>query len=52
MSHAETNIHMFPLENFSHGDVTIASEGQQILTYTRHLQALSSEVFLACHTQL
>ena len=30
-------------------DVTIASEGLQILTYARHFWPLSSEVSLACH---
>ena len=33
----------------SFGDVTIAGEGLQILTYTRHLWPLSSEGSLACH---
>ena len=32
------------------GDVTIAWEGLQILTYARHLLPLSSEGSLACHT--
>ena len=32
------------------GDVTIAGEELQILTYARHLWALSSEGSLACHT--
>ena len=36
------------LENF--GDVTIAGEGLQILTYARHSWPLSSEGSLACHT--
>ena len=40
-----------PLENFhSFGNVTIAGEGLQILTYARHLWLLSSEASLACHT--
>ena len=34
----------------SFGDVTIAGEGIQILTYARHLGPLSSEGSLACHT--
>ena len=39
-----------PLENFhSYGDVTIAGEGLQSLTYARHQQPLSSEGSLACH---
>ena len=33
-----------------YGDVTIASEGLQILTYARHSWPLSSECSLACHT--
>ena len=33
----------------SDGDVTIAGEGRQILTYTRHPSPLSSEDSLACH---
>ena len=32
-----------------HKDVTIAGEGLQILTYTRHSWPLSSEGSLACH---
>ena len=34
----------------SYGDVTIAGEGLQILTYTRHSWPLSSEGSLTCHT--
>ena len=34
----------------SHGDVTIAGEGLQILTYARHSWPLSSEGSLTCHT--
>ena len=34
----------------SHGHVTIAGEGLQILTHNRQLWPLSSEGFLACHT--
>ena len=34
----------------SYGDVTIASEGPQILTYARHSWPLSSEGSLTCHT--
>ena len=34
----------------SYGDVTIAGEGLQILTYARHLWQLSNEGSLACHT--
>ena len=34
----------------SHGDVTITSEGLQILTYARHSGPLSREGSLACHT--
>ena len=34
----------------SYGDITIASEGLQILTYARHSWPLSSEGSLACHT--
>ena len=34
----------------SHGDVSIAGEGLQILTYARHSWPLSSERSLACHT--
>ena len=34
----------------SHGEVTIADEGLQILTYARHSWPLSSESSLACHT--
>ena len=34
----------------SFGDVTIAGEVLQILTYARHLWPLSSEGSLACHT--
>ena len=38
-------------KNFhSYGDFTIANEGLQILTYTRHSWPLSSDVFSACHT--
>ena len=33
----------------SHGDVTIAGEGLQILTYARHSWSLSNESSLACH---
>ena len=33
----------------SYGDVTIAGEGLQILTYARHSWPLSSEDSLACH---
>ena len=33
----------------SYGDVTIADEGLQILTYARHSWSLSSEGSLACH---
>ena len=33
-----------------YGDVTIAGEGLQILTYARHVWPLSSEGSLACHT--
>ena len=33
-----------------YGDVTIAGEGLQILTYARHSWPLSSEGSLACHT--
>ena len=33
----------------SFGDVTIAGEGLQILTYAPHLWPLSSDDFLACH---
>ena len=36
----------------SFGDVTITGEGQQILTYVRHLWPLSSEGSLACHTNV
>ena len=35
---------------YSFGDVTIADEGLQILTYAQHLWPLSSEGSLACHT--
>ena len=39
------------LENFnSYGDVIIAGEVLQILTYARHSWPLSSEGSLACHT--
>ena len=34
----------------SYGDVTIAGEGLQILTYAWHLWPLSSEGSLVCHT--
>ena len=34
----------------SYGDVTIAGEGLQILTYARHSWPLSSEGSLMCHT--
>ena len=34
----------------SYGDVTIAGEGLQILTYARHSWLLGSEGSLACHT--
>ena len=34
----------------SYGDLTIAGEGLQILTYARHSWPLSSEGSLACHT--
>ena len=34
----------------SYGDVTIAGEGLQILTYARHSWPLSSEGSLTCHT--
>ena len=34
----------------SYGDVTIAGEGLQILTYARHSWPLSSEGSLKCHT--
>ena len=34
----------------SYGDVAIAGEGLQMLTYTRHSCLLSSEGSLACHT--
>ena len=34
----------------SYGDVNIAFEGLQILTYARHSRPLSSEDSLACHT--
>ena len=34
----------------SYGDVFIAGEGLQILTYARHSWPLSSERSLACHT--
>ena len=34
----------------SYGDVTIAGEGLQILTYTRHSRPLSSEGSFTCHT--
>ena len=41
-----------PTRDFFHsyGDVTIAGEGLQILTYARHSWPLSSEVSLMCHT--
>ena len=35
---------------YSYGDVTIADEGLQILTYARHSWPLSSEGYLSCHT--
>ena len=34
----------------SYGDVTITSEGLQLLTYAQHSWPLSSEGSLACHT--
>ena len=34
----------------SYGDVTVAGEGLQILTYARHSWPLSSEISLACNT--
>ena len=34
----------------SYGDVIIAGEGLQILTYARHSRSLSSEGSLTCHT--
>ena len=34
----------------SYGDVTIAGEGPQMLTYALHSWSLSSEGSLACHT--
>ena len=34
----------------SYGDVIIAGEGMQILTYDRHLWPMSSEGSLTCHT--
>ena len=34
----------------SYGDVTIAGQGLQILTYTRHSWPLNTEGSLACHT--
>ena len=34
----------------SYGDISIAGEGLQILTYARHSWPLSSEGSLACHT--
>ena len=38
-------------KNFhSHGDVTMAGEGLQILTYARHSWPLNSECSLACNT--
>ena len=37
-------------EFFTHGDVTMTGEGFQVLTYARHLFALSSEGSSACHT--
>ena len=40
-----------PLENFhSFGDVIVAGEGLQILTYARHLWPFIIEGSLACHT--
>ena len=40
-----------PLENFhSYGDVTIAGEGLQILTYAQHSWPMSCEGSLTCHT--
>ena len=40
-----------PLKNLhSYGDVTIAGEGLQILTYARHSWQLSSEGSLTCHS--
>ena len=39
-----------PLENFFTHMQTIAGEGLQILTYTRHSWPLSSEGSLTCHT--
>ena len=40
-----------PLENFhTYGDVDIAGEVLQILTYARHSWPLNSEGSLACHT--
>ena len=35
---------------YSFGDVTIADEGLQILTYAQHLWPFSNEGSLACHT--
>ena len=34
----------------SYVDITITSDGLQILTYARHLRPMSSEGSLACHT--
>ena len=34
----------------SYGDIAIAGEGLQTLTYARHSWTLSSEGSLACHT--
>ena len=41
-----------PLENIFHsyGDVSITSEGLQILTFARHVWPLSSEGSFTCHT--
>ena len=33
-----------------YGDITIAGEGLQILTYARHFWLLSNEGSLECHT--
>ena len=38
------------LSSQSYGDVSIAGEGLQILTYARHSWPLSSEGSLTCHT--
>ena len=53
-----TNFHIFYYTGFlshsrifhSYGDVTIAGEGLQNLTYTRHSWLLNSERSLGCHT--